>query len=119
MMDKQMFNKAFSLLEMLVVLFVMSLLVFSISNVDKLKIIKIKKRIEQLQIQAISKKEKIFVSIKEGTLQTQHQTFLLGIQCEPRSFYINEYGNVSNGFTLYCGKNRLVVQIGNGVIDVY
>lgn len=113
-----MHRSGYTLLEMLLVLFILSIFVFSFEKNDYLNVLKIKSMIEYYQVNAYVNKEKVSLEFSGSRLSVNDQSLELPLNCQETTFYFNEEGNISRALTLKCGKYQLVLQLGSGVIEI-
>lgn len=118
LMGKQVLRKAYTLLEVLImILFISVFLLYSYSD-EYLKVLYIKTLIEKIQIESFVDEKKIEIEINNNILKANERSYILNLNCDYQNFHFNEYGNVSNGLTLKCGKYKIVIQLGSGSIEI-
>ncbi len=118
-------------MEMLVVLFVISMLVVIFPLIKPQKQIQlgyemqtIKQLLLQTQISAVNEHREKMVKISSNSMLYDHKryTFVDGMDCAPTTLYYYANGNVSQAKTIRCncqGKQKsLVIELGSGAIYV-
>lgn len=126
-MVKQVSNKGFTLLEILLVLSVLTIciLVFSfvkpnVSIVFRYQIQDIQMKLLTAQQTAINEKRKIFVDFLGNTIRIDNKIIKLpnNTHCDIANLHFTSLGNVSGANTITCkqGKSikQLVIQVGTG-----
>lgn len=123
-MDKPYPNKnGFTLVEMLIVLFIVSMLGFGLSFRMHSSLYVFMKRLET---QCITAQEKAYVDHKKvyvklnDKIYVDEEEYLIpnDIVCDSVSFYYNAKGNMSKALSLHCqnasSQMKLVFQVGAG-----
>ena len=126
--DKPLQNNGFTMLEVLFVLFILSVLMISLTkkplNVSSIFSKSIQMHCINAQEQAFIDKETVQVVFKENEAYfgTERYIYPKGFVCQPESFHYNYNGNISKGGHVDCynGKKiiRFVFQIGTGRVRV-
>lgn len=130
-MVKHVSNKGFTLLEMLIVLFVISMLVVIFPFVKPQKHIQlgyemqnIKQLLLQTQISALQEHCEKQVKITSDTVYYDGHRYALveGMHCDPASIYYHANGNVNQAKTIRCScfgeSKKLVIELGSGAVYV-
>ncbi len=124
-MEKLLYNKGFTLVEMLFILSIISIcMLFTLhTNVNTNYL---QSHMEYLQYTfykakaiAMNEKRTVFVHIHETNLEVDFSPYVYkkGIVCSPYSFSINAKGNVNMANHITCTSNnmqaRLIITLGN------
>lgn len=110
-------------MEMLVVLFVISMLVVIFPLIKPQKQIQLGYEM-QTQVSAVNEHREKMVKISSNSMLYDHKryTFMDGMDCAPTTLYYYANGNVSQAKTIRCncqGKQKsLVIELGSGAIYV-
>ena len=125
MTDRQYHANAFTMLEALLTLLILSVTIFSFSQVHQkpsLEIVckKIMNLSVMMQERAYSQKMNQYVQIhhNEAFFEDTVLTFPNGIVCEGYDYHYNAKGNINQGGTITCTDGsqvkRIVVHLGSG-----
>ncbi|MEF9968506.1 MAG: competence type IV pilus minor pilin ComGD [Longicatena sp.] len=122
-----MYNKGFSLLEMLLVLSVISILLFVFPLIAPNKGILLRYEMETIrqklmasQDHAMLTKQNITIAFNGNVLSIQKHDYDLkyNVECHGNPFLFNEMGNVSRAQSVQCSlqnkEAKLIVQLGSG-----
>lgn len=120
-------SKGFTIVEMLLVLSVISITMLIIPSYQfygsmqgKYDMLRMKNKLETIQLQAISTKEKIGVEIRDNYLYAQQEKTLISSHCYVSDDHItfNGLGNVNQANTLqmkcFNKTYKLVILLGSG-----
>ncbi|MEF9961008.1 MAG: competence type IV pilus minor pilin ComGD [Erysipelotrichaceae bacterium] len=129
-MGKQVLNKGFTMIEMILVLSIISIMMLIVPNLLRYEIplsFQMQYLKEQLltnQIKAMMNKKRIFLAIHHDsiTINEQEYKFQGNMICEPTTIAFNGFGNVNKAQSIHCYQGestmRIVVQLGSGRTDV-
>ncbi len=113
-----MYNKGYTLVEMLFVLMICSICLLLLTLNNKQSLLSIQKShiiniLWQSKALAIANYDQILVSFSHNQLTNQTNTFTFrhGLVCESFSFHINAKGNVNQANTIHCMINEKKISI--------
>ncbi|MEG0092493.1 MAG: type II secretion system protein [Erysipelotrichaceae bacterium] len=129
-MVKQVFNKGFTMIEMIIVLSIISIMLLL---VPKLFIYEIplsyqmqylKEQLLSIQMKALLQKQRINIEIQSNGIyvHSRFQPFQGNMICEPTTLSFNQFGNVNHAQSIMCylhqNQIKLVIQLGSGRMNV-
>ncbi|MBP3853373.1 MAG: hypothetical protein J6D18_02260 [Erysipelotrichaceae bacterium] len=123
-MDRPRLNNAFTLLEALLVLLIVSVCSLSVHSATQVPLLVFMKQMEtnlfHCQQQAFAQKRKVVVQIGEqaALMDERLRDYPLGVSCHPQVLSFNANGNVSRATTVTCTnqtqQRKIVIQLGSG-----
>lgn len=130
-MDKRPYDNGFTLVEMMLVLFLLSVLLLLTPLLNRQHGILLRMDVEQIreicttaQAQAMKEHRRVTIKIHGSKVYRDSQLYALqgSTSCSPMSFHYTPQGTISQAFTLNCrsaaSSIQLVAQLGSGRMDV-
>ena len=126
-MDKQQFNKGYTLIEMTFVLSIISIITllsaYSLPDTSNLQFNYLISNIRKAHVESLIKHQKQTIEIYDSSVYINDSKInIYPLSCEPNYFHFNNKGNISNACTIYCSsKNKnyeIKLQLGSGWMSI-
>lgn len=124
-MDRQVFDRGFTMIEMTfvltVIIFLTSLTIPKLFDPSSLKFSQLCELLKQAQLSSILNYKQHNISLYDSTLEVNHTSYDLSpLICEPVFFHYNMKGNISHALTIVCHGHHVyysaTLQLGSGWI---